>query len=59
MTFLRLDTYQCAYLLVILVAFTRCSLPWQESEKILRPEVVEIKDLDEVVPIKDTTGAPL
>ena len=38
MTFLRLDTYQCAYLLVILVAFTRCSLPWQESEKILQPE---------------------
>ena len=59
MTFLRLDTYQCAYLLVILVAFTRCSLPWQESEKILRPEVVEIKDLDEVVPIKDTIVDPI
>ena len=59
MAFLRLDAHQYAYVLFVLVAFTRCSQPWQESEKILRPEVVEIKDLDEVVPIKDTIVDPI
>lgn len=59
MAFLRLDAHQYAYVLFVLVAFTRCSQPWQESEKILQPEVVEINDLDEIASIKDTIVDPI